>query len=60
MFGSMMLFSGLLSGDFFDVCSDASVIFSALVCTIAEACTTTIDNMVLPLVLMTTIVLANI
>ena len=59
MFASIVVFSGLLSGNIFVVCSDASVIFSALVCTIVEACTTTIDNMVLPLVLMTTIVLAN-
>jgi dolichol kinase len=60
MFASMVLCAGLLSGDVRGACTDGGVLFACFLCTLVEACTTTIDNMVLPLVFMTAIVLGNI
>ena len=59
MFVSMVLCCGALAGDVLGACTDVGVLFACFLCTLVEACTTTIDNMVLPLVFMTAIVLGN-
>ena len=56
MFVSMVGVGSILCGT--QLILSPKILLSFLICTVVEACTTTIDNLVLPMVLMTAVVLA--
>ena len=57
MLGSMVLCSGLLCG--WEVVLVPSRVAALVLCTVVEACTTTIDNLVLPMVLLSGVVMSE-